>query len=204
MHRDDSPLSETSVSPDPFAQFDIWYREHSEICAYLPETVFLATSSPDGKVSSRTVLLREYNQGGFTFYTNYGSRKGMQLLDNHHAALLFYWPEKRRQIRIEGIAGKTPADISDQYFASRPRENQIAAWASIQSSEIPDRIFLEKQFDLYTEKFRGREVPRPANWGGFIIRPVWFEFWQDREFRLHDRITYSLTDFKWEIGRLSP
>jgi pyridoxamine 5'-phosphate oxidase len=197
-------LSENTVSRDPFVQFDIWYKEHLVAGATIPESVSLGTASPEGRVSVRTVLLKDYGENGFVFFTNYNSRKGTQLFLNQKAALLFYWPETGRQIRIEGIAEKTSEDVSDSYFKTRQRESQLSAWASKQSSEIPDRLYLEKQYDFYSNKFSGIPVERPPFWGGFRIIPDWFEFWQDKEFRLHDRITYTRKENNWVIGRLSP
>jgi len=149
-------------------------------------------------------LLKDFNEYGFTFFTNYHSKKGFQLDTNRNAALLFYWPEKKRQVRIEGTAEKVPAAISDAYFATRPRVNQLAAWASEQSSEIPGRAHLEEKFKYYSRIFRGLPVQRPDNWGGYRIIPEWFEFWEDRENRLHDRISYTKKNNSWIISRLAP
>jgi pyridoxamine 5'-phosphate oxidase len=201
----DTPdFSEKTVYEDPFIQFDAWYKEHLSEGAPIPETVFLATASEGGRISLRTVLLKDYDKTGFIFYTNYESRKARQLEKNENAALLFYWPEKNRQVRIEGFAGKLSAKISESYFRSRPRDSQLAAWASSQSSEIPGREYLMERFEFYRSKFEGEPVPKPANWGGFRIVPGWFEFWQDRPNRLHDRITYTRENDKWRISRLAP
>jgi pyridoxamine 5'-phosphate oxidase len=150
------------------------------------------------------VLLKDYDGNGFVFFTNYNSRKGIQLASNPHGALLFYLPEYARQIRIEGTIEKVSAQESDDYFATRPVESRISAWASEQSSVIPDRDFLRKKYDFYRNMFSEKEVPRPEYWGGFRLVPDWFEFWQEGEFRLHDRLTYSRSNGIWIIKRLAP
>lgn len=197
-------LSEKSVLKNPFFQFDKWYKEHLAEEPGIPESVYLGTASSDGKVSVRTVLLKGYGEQGFTFFTNYRSRKGLQLDSNNNAALLFYWPEKNRQVRIEGFAGKLSPELSDAYFATRPRDSQLAAWASDQSDEIPARDLLEQRFNHFREVYSGSPVPRPEHWGGYRIAPYWFEFWEDRENRLHDRITYTRKGDEWIIARLAP
>ena len=197
-------LSEKSVGLNPFVQFDIWYKEHLSSGIAIPESVSLGTASADGKVSVRSVLLRDYGEDGFTFFTNYNSKKGVQLLSNNKAALLFYWPESGRQVRIEGIAEKISQEDSESYFKTRPRESQLSAWASEQSSVIPDRFHLERKYEFYKDKFSGRPVDKPYHWGGFRIAPIWFEFWQEREHRLHDRISYTRSSEGWKIERLAP
>jgi pyridoxamine 5'-phosphate oxidase len=197
-------LSVENVSDSPFSQFNMWYREHLSEDTSIPEAVYLATASTDGRVSVRTVLLKDYGEKGFTFYTNYLSRKGIQLASNNHAALLFHWPEADRQVRIEGRVAKVPGDISDEYFSSRPRESQLAAWASAQSSVIPGRHYLEENYEDYRKLYSGTPVPRPGHWGGYIVIPDWFEFWQDRKNRLHDRIVYAREGERWKIQRLAP
>ncbi len=204
MNPVEETLSEKSVHADPFAQFDIWYKEHLSAGLRIPEIVYLGTASSEGIVSIRTVLLKDYNEAGFTFFTNYRSKKGIHLASNRNIALLFYWPESNRQVRIEGVAEKTSSEISDVYFSTRPRESQLAAWASEQSSLISGREYLEEKFTRYQKEFSGSPVKRPDHWGGYIIRPDWFEFWQDRESRLHDRITYTRKNNKWMIARLAP
>ena len=197
-------LSEKSVDLNPFVQFDIWYKEHLSSGIAIPESVSLATASADGQVSVRSVLLRGYGENGFTFFTNYESKKGVQLSSNNKAALLFYWPESGRQVRIEGTAEKVSREDSESYFKTRPRESQLSAWASEQSSVIPDRFHLEEMYNFYKDKFSGRPVDKPPTWGGFRIVPKWIEFWQEREHRLHDRISYTLTSGGWRIERLAP
>jgi pyridoxamine 5'-phosphate oxidase len=152
----------------------------------------------------RTVLLKSYDENGFVFYTNYNSRKAMQLSTNPKAALLFYWPGSGRQIRIEGTTKLLSDSDSESYFSSRPRESQIGAWASEQSAVIPDRKHLEQRYELYKNLFENKPVSRPPHWGGYRLDPAWFEFWQNREFRLHDRITYTRKKDLWIIERLAP
>lgn len=197
-------FSEKTVLKNPFKQFAAWYREHLAEATGIPEVVYLGTSGPGGKVSVRTVLLKDHDESGFTFFTNYNSKKGRQINSNKNVALLFYWPEKNRQVRVEGIAEKVAADVSDEYFATRPRESQLAAWTSEQSTEIPGREHLEERFMKYRKEFEGVPVRRPEHWGGYRLVPDWFEFWVDRPNRLHDRITYTLKEGKWIISRLAP
>jgi pyridoxamine 5'-phosphate oxidase len=199
-----SVLSEKTISPDPFILFDIWYKEHVLSGAEIPDSVSLGTASASGQVSVRTVLMKSYDRKGFVFYTNYGSKKGAQLAVNRKAALLFYWSEAGRQVRVEGSTEKLSQEESESYFKTRPRESQIAAWASDQSYIIPDRSHLESKYEYYKNKFSGIPVEKPPHWGGFRIMPDWFEFWQNGEFRLHDRITYTRNDNSWIIGRLAP
>jgi pyridoxamine 5'-phosphate oxidase len=201
---DKSILSGENMPIDPFTRFDIWYGDRLAAGLAIPEAVYLATASPDGRVSLRTVLLKDHGEQGFTFYTNYMSRKGIQLASNNHAALLFHWPEANRQVRIEGSASKVPGDISDEYFRSRPRESQLAAWASSQSSVIPGRYYLEEKVEEYRKLYSGAPVPRPDHWGGYIVVPDLFEFWEDRINRLHDRISYTREGDSWIMQRLAP
>jgi pyridoxamine 5'-phosphate oxidase len=197
-------LSEKSVDLNPFVQFDIWYKEHLSFGTAIPESFSLGTAFSDGEVSVRTVLLKDYGKDGFVFFTNYRSKKGSQLSANKKVAMLFYWPESGRQVRVEGIAEKVPQEYSDSYFKTRPRKSQLSAWASNQSTVIADRLYLEKKYDYYKEKFSGKQVYRPPYWGGFRIIPAWFEFWENDELRLHDRITYTRQNETWVIERLAP
>jgi pyridoxamine 5'-phosphate oxidase len=197
-------FSEATVDPSPFIQFKKWYGEHLLSGTEIPDSVTIATASSDGHVSARTVLLKDYDENGFVFYTNYSSRKGSQLASNPRAALLFYWPESGRQVRIEGITERLPDEESVAYFHSRPRESQLSACASKQSSVIPDKEYLNTLYNYYKDKYSGLEVEKPHEWGGFRIIPEWFEFWQNGEFRLHDRLTYSRTKNIWRLERLAP
>jgi len=197
-------FSEKTVDPNPVVQFRIWYEERLKSAIAIPDSVSLATASSDGRVSVRTVLLKDYNDEGFFFYTNYKSRKGLQLSSNPRAALLFYWPESARQVRLEGITEKISEEDSDSYFKTRPRESQLSAWASEQSSVIPDRQHLENRYNYYENLLSGKPVDKPQQWGGFRIIPDWFEFWQEGEFRLHDRLTYTKRKDLWSLKRLSP
>jgi pyridoxamine 5'-phosphate oxidase len=197
-------FSEKTTSPDPFIQFKKWYDEHLSFKIAIPDSVSLATSSKDGHVSVRTVLLKDYNKNGFVFFTSYKSRKGRQLLLNPRAALLFYWPESARQIRIEGTTELLSQEDSQVYFKTRPRESQISTWASEQSSVIPDREYLEKRYVFYKKIYSEKTVSKPDNWGGIRLTPDWFEFWQEGAYRLHDRLTYSKRKDLWIIERLAP
>ncbi|MCI0523265.1 MAG: pyridoxamine 5'-phosphate oxidase [Bacteroidales bacterium] len=189
---------------DPFTQFARWYSERAARGTAYPDSFSLGTADSSGSVSVRTVLLKEYGPEGFVFFTNYESRKGYQLSQNPAAAMLFYWPESSRQVRIEGIVSRIPENESLNYFMSRPRESQIGAWASNQSTTIPGRSFLEKRFAEFEEKFRGKDIPKPPYWGGYRIIPSWFEFWQEGEHRLHHRTVFRLEKGKWTRYTLAP
>jgi pyridoxamine 5'-phosphate oxidase len=184
-------LSENEADKDPFVQFDRWYQERQMQKTAYPDSFSLATASIEGTVSVRTVLLKGYDSSGFVFFTNYKSKKGRQLAENPNAAMLFYWPESGRQIRIEGRVEKISEEESKIYFNSRPRESRIGAWASSQSTVIPGRSHLEEQVKHFTSVFRGKPIPKPPHWGGFRIIPGMFEFWQEGRFRLHDRLVYT-------------
>lgn len=198
-------LMETDLDPDPFVQFRRWFDEAKAAVPVLPEGMMLATASPAGEVSIRAVLLKDFDERGFVFYTNYNSRKAAHLHDNPRAALGFWWPPMERQIRIEGGVVRTTEEESDAYFATRPRGSQIGAWASEQSKVIAGRGDLELRFQELEANYRDRPIPRPPHWGGFRVIPVLFEFWQGRPDRLHDRVTYRLREVNdWVIERLSP
>jgi pyridoxamine 5'-phosphate oxidase len=197
-------LSEKTVNKDPFIQFDIWYKERFSPDILYPDSFSLGTASADGKVSVRTVLLKEYNSLGFVFFTNYISKKGRQLNENPNAAMLFYWPESGRQIRIEGRVKKISEEESIKYFNSRPRESRIGAWASSQSTIIPGKGQLDDRVRYFTSEFRGKPIQKPPHWGGFRIIPEMFEFWQEGKFRLHDRLVYTPGKKGWNIERLAP
>jgi pyridoxamine 5'-phosphate oxidase len=167
--------------------------------------MMLATADKEGRPSARVVLLKGVDERGFVFHTNYDSRKSRELAENPQAALVFYWSDQERQVCVAGQVSKLPAAESDAYFKTRPRGSQFGAWVSNQSSVIPDRAALEKKWQELEAKFAGKEVPRPANWGGYVLRPNRIEFWQGRPNRLHDRFRYTKRgDGTWEIERLSP
>lgn len=198
-------LTETDVRPDPFAQFAAWFNEAVSSELLEPNAMTLATATPDGQPSARTVLLKDFDNQGFVFYTNYGSRKADNLATNPRAALLFTWLDLQRQIRIEGTVEKVSAEESEAYFQSRPRESQIGAWASPQSQVVAGREALEARVAELEARFAGIEkLPLPPTWGGYRLRPHLFEFWQGRPSRLHDRIQFSKTGDSWAIERLAP
>jgi pyridoxamine 5'-phosphate oxidase len=197
-------LSEHDVDPDPIRQFATWFQE--TLAAELPEpnAMSLATVGADGKPSLRIVLLKDFDERGFTFYTNYQSRKGEQLLHNPHAALTFLWIELERQVRIEGTVERVADADSDSYFNIRPLKSRLGAIASAQSRPIDSRDTLEQQF-TDAEREYGETPPRPAHWGGYRLKPTWIEFWQGRRSRLHDRVAYTLSsDGQWQRERLQP
>jgi pyridoxamine 5'-phosphate oxidase len=198
-------LDEHEVYKNPFAQFDKWFKE--AIKSEVPEVnaMALGTASKSGRPSVRTVLLKQYDEKGFVFFTNYRSRKANDLSENPNAALLFFWEPLERQLRITGRVEKTTVGESFEYFRTRPIDSQLGAWASQQSSEISARALLEKAFGEMLEKFKNGEIPLPPFWGGYRVIPDEFEFWQGRVNRLHDRIQYSKQhDGTWKIARLSP
>lgn len=193
-----------SAAQDPYALFDTWFQEAAEKEPNDPNAMALATVGADGQPSIRMVLLKGVDARGFTFYTNYESRKGRQLLENPKAALCFHWKALRRQVRVEGPVEQVGAEEADAYFASRPRGSQIGAWASLQSRPLAGRFELEKRIAQYTAKFGLGAVPRPSYWSGFRVLPSRIEFWEDRPFRLHDRLVYHRRDEGWETERLYP
>jgi pyridoxamine 5'-phosphate oxidase len=197
-------LSEAAVLPDPIAQFTVWMDEAIAAEVREPTAMTASTADAQGRPSSRVVLLKGFDAGGFVFFTNYNSRKGRQLAENPFAALNFFWPELERQVNISGAVTKVSDAESDEYFASRPYLSRIVAWASDQSEEISSRTVVMAKAAKFTAKFALGTVPRPPHWGGFRVAPDRVEFWQGRPNRLHDRIVYSLTDDSWRIARLSP
>ena len=196
-------LSESDVDADPFNQFDIWWRQAINAEAGEVNAMTLATATLDGTVDARIVLHKNIAENGFVFFTNYDSSKGIQLLENPNAALVFFWKELERQVRVKGKVEKVSAVLSDQYFASRPQGSQIGAWSSPQSQEIAARSVLEDNEKNYKEKF-GDHIPRPEHWGGYVLIPDSIEFWQGRPSRLHDRILYTKMQNGWKISRLAP
>jgi pyridoxamine 5'-phosphate oxidase len=193
------------LAKNPFQEFHAWFKE-AELNSGLnfPNAMSLATTGADGRPGLRTVLLKGVSEEGFVFYTNYTSRKGSELDFNPQAALCFYWDRIFRQVRVEGSVEKVSREDSEAYFHSRPRLSQIGAWASRQSQEIASRAELEERVKEVTERFRGKEVPLPEFWGGYLLKPDHFEFWQLGEGRLHDRFVYVPEDGGWKIKRLSP
>lgn len=187
---------------NPFEQFQHWFDFAVEVDAFYANAMTLSTVH-DNKPSSRVVLLKEMDEKGFVFFTNYTSAKSKEIAENNHASLLFFWKELERQIRIEGVLEKVSAENSDEYFKTRPRESQIGAWASPQSTTIT-RAELEKRVEEFTKKFEGKEVPRPDFWGGFRLLPTRFEFWQGRAGRLHDRFVYENKNGIWQIVQIAP
>jgi pyridoxamine 5'-phosphate oxidase len=197
-------LSKETICTDPFDQFNNWYMEHLSSGIDIPDSVSLGTASADGQVSVRTVLLKHFDRNGFIFFTNYRSRKGVQIASNNKTALLFYWPGSGRQVRIEGTANKISEEESVNYFTTRHRDSNLAAWASEQSQTIPDRKYLENRFEIYRRKFMNKDIPKPPHWGGFRIVPSWFEFWEEGPDRMHYRVAYSFKDKSWETAILAP
>lgn len=189
---------------DPLEIFSAWLREAEAKEPNDPTAVALATVGTDGMPSLRMVLMRGYDQRGFVFYTNYESRKGRQLLSQPKAALLFHWKSLRRQVRIEGPAEPVSEAEADAYFAGRPRNSQIGAWASDQSQPLESRFALEKRVAKVAAKFAVGSVPRPPHWSGFRVRHDWVEFWENRPFRLHDRLVYHREGEGWRTERLFP
>jgi pyridoxamine 5'-phosphate oxidase len=197
-------LDLTKITDDPFTLFAAWLEMAIEAAENEPHGMVLSTVDHDHRPSSRVVLLRGFSHEGMVFYSNYTSRKGMQMLGNPAAALNIYWPNLEKQVRIEGFISKLPEAESEAYFATRPRESQIGAWASMQSRPLSDRSELEQKVEFLTKEFEGKDVPKPPDWGGFRLKPDYFEFWQGRLSRLHDRMEYKLENDIWKITRLFP
>ncbi len=198
-------LKENEADSDPLKQFQRWFDDARASGLPLPEAMTLATSTPDGKPAARMVLLKQVDERGFVFFTNYQSPKARDIAVNPQAALLFFWPQLERQVRVEGSVTQLPAAESDEYFQSRPRESQIGAHASPQSDVIENRESLEKRFAEYEQLYRDRRVDRPAHWGGYVVRPERIEFWKGRPGRLHDRLLYErLAGGSWRRSRLAP
>ena len=198
-----SRLLENDISPNPIVQFTSWWKEAIESDIDEVNALTLATANAQGKPSARTVLLKGYDENGFVFFTNYESHKGKELAANPYAAMVLFWKELERQIRIEGFVEKISAGESDEYFYSRPAGSRIGAWASPQSTVINDRNILEENVKNYSQNF-GENIPRPVHWGGYRVVPSLIEFWQGRSNRLHDRIQYRKENNNWIIERLAP
>ena len=197
-------LAESEVAKNPFDQFSIWWEEAVQSAIVEVNAMALSTVSPEGRPSSRIVLLKGYNKEGFVFFTNYTSHKGSQIEHNQYVSLLFFWKELERQVRIDGTAAKIAAEESDAYFNSRPVGSRLGAWASPQSQKIADRDILNQELEKVTAQFQEKEIPRPPHWGGYRVQPIKLEFWQGRSSRLHDRILYEQVDQSWQISRLAP
>ena len=197
-------LDKADVDPDPIVQFHRWFEKVIEADLHEPNAMILATATTEGKPSARIVLLKGYDERGFVFYTNYEGRKAKEIEANPRCALLFYWGELERQVRIEGRARRLSGEESDAYFASRPRGSRLGAWASEQSRPVEDRRILEERVRSLDAEYEGREIPRPPFWGGYRVEPDTIEFWQGRESRLHDRLVYLRNEGEWKIVRLQP
>ena len=197
-------LNEGEILSDPLRQFEKWFKEAIEAEITEVNAMFLATCGKKGMPAVRTVLLKEFDLRGFSFYTNYSSRKGNDLSENPNASVLFFWKELERQIRIEGVTEKVTRNESEEYFHSRPKGSQIAAMTSEQSKVISGRHILDEKFRELSEKYEGKIIPLPDNWGGYRIIPERIEFWQGRNNRLHDRILYTKENGEWKTERLSP
>ncbi len=197
------PLAESGADPDPFGQFGRWFADAAAVVS-MPEAVALATADHDGRPSARMVLMKAWDRRGFTFHTNYESRKGRELADNPWAAMLFYWDPLGRQVRVEGRVARSTEAESDAYFATRPPGAQLGALASRQSQPIESRQALDRRVREVTAEHRGSPVERPAWWGGFRLTPTVFEFWQNRDDRLHDRLRYVAEGDRWRMDRLQP
>jgi len=197
-------LDEKTIDPDPIKQFQVWFNDAVAAKLPLPEAMTLATATPDGKPSARMVLLKQVDHDGFVFFTNYHSAKAEQLDANPYAALVFYWSQLDRQVRVEGSVVRTSAQESQEYFRTRPRESQIGACASAQSQAISSRAALEQRAQELEAMYSDREVDCPDYWGGYRLHPERIEFWKSRIGRLHDRILYQRDATGWTITRLAP
>jgi pyridoxamine 5'-phosphate oxidase len=197
-------LDEQQVDLNPMSQFESWLNEAFEAKVNEPTAMVLATATKLGIPSTRVVLLKAFSENGFGFFTNYESRKGEEITENQHVALLFHWPELERQVRIEGVAQRTSDAVSDEYFNSRPFESRLSAVISAQSKVVPDRAYLEKLWTSQQDDTATQPLTRPAFWGGYLIDPTQIEFWQGRSNRLHDRLLFSRKESTWTLARLAP
>jgi pyridoxamine 5'-phosphate oxidase len=197
-------FNERDADPNPFRQFDKWFKEAESAVPILPNAMTLATATTDGTPSARVVLLKGFDERGFVFYTNYKSPKARELDYNPVASLCFYWSELGRQVRITGTVTKTTRDESESYFHTRPVESQLGAWASNQSEVISGRDVLETRMNELVGEYEGKQIPLPPFWGGYRLAPSVIEFWQSRPSRLHDRLRYTKGESEWLIERLAP
>lgn len=199
-----SELLETNIAANPFEQIGLWLSNAIDEGQPEATAMVLSTIDQNGFPDSRVVLLKEISEEGFIFFTNYDSKKGRHISGNNHVSVNFFWPSTERQVRIKGVAEKIPDLQSEEYFRSRPIESQLGAWASPQSQIIESREILDKNFEKFRKQFENHEISKPSHWGGYLVKPVYFEFWQGRANRLHDRFEYCLSDKKWIIRRLAP
>jgi pyridoxamine 5'-phosphate oxidase len=197
-------LSENDVEATPFAQFGKWWNDALRSEIEEVNAMTLATADKNAMPSARIVLLKEFSEDGFVFFTNYTSHKGRDIEENPYACLVFFWKELERQVRITGQVKKISARESDEYFSSRPEGSRVGAWASPQSTVIDSRAFIEERLKSYQQKFTDGNITRPPHWGGYAVIPSAIEFWQGRLNRLHDRIRYTLLEKTWKIERLAP
>ncbi|MEV6577456.1 pyridoxamine 5'-phosphate oxidase [Streptomyces sp. NPDC051582] len=196
---------EDGLAEDPMRQFAEWFQQAADSHLFEPNAMVVSTATPDGRPSSRTVLLKQFDERGFVFYTNYGSRKGREIDANPHVALLFPWHPISRQVIVTGTASRIGRDETAAYFRSRPHGSQLGAWASEQSRVIASRAELDRRYTELAERYpEGEQVPVPPEWGGIRVVPDGIEFWQGHENRLHDRLRYVLEDGKWRLERLCP
>ncbi len=197
-------LNESDVAKNPIKQFELWFADAMKAQLYEPNVMTLATADKSGKPNARIVLLKGFDENGFSFYTNYLSQKGKEMKKNPQACLVFFWAELERQVRIEGKVEKLDKEASEKYFHSRPKGSQIGAIASPQSQVIANRVLLEAKVEELNQTYQDKTIPKPAHWGGYIVKPTSIEFWQGRSSRLHDRIKYDLINGKWQTTRLAP